>query len=170
MKTIREALNDKYGVDGATIAESIVFSSREAVYESVGSMGGVQFDNKAGLTLTTEDGLNFVVEGELNTMTEAQSLAFWGSADYVNSQFVVVFINAISADNPVVQQGWVNDKDSTDYKDPKSGSTAKGKILAITMGDTLRADLEGCYIWKCELTDGSVYTVDLTAQAAAVGA
>lgn len=135
----------------------------------VGYMGdNVAFDNPADLTLTTEDGQNFVAVGTLNKMTAEQATAF-GWPDYPDSQYISLYIKGLDADNPVVIQGWVSDKDSTDYQTQKSGSTDPGKILGVTMGEELRTDTNNCFVWKCELTDGSVYTVDLTAQAEAVG-
>lgn len=142
----------------------------ENIWSGIGLVGddNVAFENPSGLVITSSDGKNFSVIGELAEMTEEQSLAFWGSADYVGSRYLSFYIKDLSASNPVVTQGWVNDVESTTYKDQKSGSTDPGTVLALTLGSTLRTDLDGCYIWKCQLTDGEIYTVDLTAQAAAL--
>lgn len=152
---------------GNTIASAY---SGGNMWLGVGYMGAnVAFDNPSGLTLTSSDGKNFVVTGSLNKMTASQAEAF-GWPDYPDSQYISLYIKGLGPDNPVVIQGWVSDKDSTDYQTQKSGSTDPGKILAVTQGEALRTDTNNCFVWKCELTDGSVYTVDLTAQAAAVGA
>lgn len=136
----------------------------QAVYLGTGTMGGVQFTNDESLTLTTENGKDYKVEGTLSKMSAEQATAF-GWADYPDSSYIVFHVSSISESNPVVVQGWVNSIDSEGYKDSKNGSTKTGKILALTQGETIREDLAGCYIWKCELKDGSIYTVDLTAQA-----
>ena len=96
-----------------------------------------------------------------------QAAAFGGVSE--GALYISVKVNGISETNPVKEQGWVNAIDSTDYKVPNNGSTKVGKILAIsTDATTIRADLDGCYIWKVVLTDGNVYTLNLSSQAEAL--
>lgn len=137
----------------------------DPIFLDTNTMGEVEFGNPEDLTLETEDDKNYKAVGNLAEMTEEQSTAFWGDAQYAGSKYIAFKVRDISSENPVVIQGWVDSIESEDYKDSKTGSTAKGKNLAITLGETLRPELEGCYIWKCELTDGSIYTLDLTDQA-----
>ncbi len=139
-----------------------------AVHLSINTMGGVKFGNPSDLSLTTEDGINYKAVGSLSEMTAEQTTAFGWAEEYIGSRFISVWVKAISAENPVKIQGWVSSIDSEDYLASASGSTAKGKNLAISYGSSIRADLNGCYIWKCELADGQVFTVDLTDQASAL--
>lgn len=125
---------------------------------------GVSFTNPTDLVLTTEDGMNFKVEGELNKMSIEQANVFgWGEAG-AESKYLAIYIEEIGEDNPVVKSGWVDSIESEDYKDEKTGNTDPYYILAATAGEELRSELEGNSIWKVELTNGSVYTVDLTDQ------
>ena len=131
-----------------------------------GTMGGVQFPNDDSLRLDEVSEGNYKAVGDLASMTSEQAAA-WGASE--GALYITLKVKDISADNPVKAQGWVNAIESTDYKDPRSGSVNVGKILAISNdGKTIRADLEGCYIWKVVLEDGATYTVDLTDQAEAL--
>ena len=133
----------------------------EAVYLSTGTMSDVKFENTKGASLTTEDGENFKVVGDLTPMSADQATAF-GWAE--KSLFLSLKVKGISEDNPVKEQGWVSTADSTDYVDKKSDSTKTGKILAITNGESVRSDITNQYIWKVVLTDGKTYTVDFSDQ------
>lgn len=138
--------------------------TEEPVSLFTGTMGGVEFQNADTVTLTTEDGKNYTAVGNLTAMTAEQATAFGGVSE--GALYISVKVNGISETNPVKEQGWVNAIDSTDYKVPNNGSTKVGKILAIsTDATTIRPDLEGCYIWKVVLTDGNVYTLNLSSQA-----
>lgn len=150
-------------------AKTVTATGGNSMWLGVGLMGdNVAFDNPEGLTLTSSDGFNFTAEGELSAMTAEQAEAF-GWPGYSGSRYISLYIKALGADNPVSKQGWVSDKDSDDFQTSKSGSTDPGKILAVTMGEALRTDTNGCFVWKCILTDGQVYTVDLRAQASTYG-
>ena len=141
--------------------------AEEPVSLFTGTMGGVEFQNADTVTLTTEDDKNYTAVGNLTSMTAEQAAAFGGVSE--GALYISVKVNGISEDNPVKEQGWVNAVDSIEYKDKKTGSTKVGKILAIsTDATTIRTDLDSCYIWKVVLTDGNVYTLDLSSQAEAL--
>ena len=159
----------------------------EAVTLAAGEMGGIKFENADGVTISTTDGKNYTVNGDLETMTAAQAKAFAGleqadevGAWAVGSQYVALNIKA-GEDATRVRCGWVSednakkaaaDLDNTDFNDPKGEKAIDATysmILAITNGTAVRDEVKDTPVWRIEIKNGTsedvtVYTVDLSAQ------
>ena len=163
----------------------------EAVTLAAGEMGGIKFENAKGVTISTTDGKNYTVNGDLAEMTDAQAKAFAGleqTADVgawaVDSQYVALSIKA-GEDATRVRCGWVSeanakkaaadlkDADFKDLKSEKKIDATYSMILAITNGTTVRDEVKDTPVWRIEIKNGTseevtVYTVDLSAQIKAV--
>ncbi len=159
----------------------------EAVTLAAGEMGGIKFENADGVTISTTDGKNYTVNGDLETMTAAQAKAFAGlkqtdevGAWAVGSQYVALNIKA-GEDATRVRCGWVSednakkaaaDLENTDFNDPKGEKAIDATysmILAITNGTAVRDEVKDTPVWRIEIKNGTsedvtVYTVDLSAQ------
>ena len=159
----------------------------EAVTLATGEMGGIKFENAKGVTISTTDGKNYTVNGDLAEMTDAQAKAFAGleqtaevGAWAVDSQYVALSIKA-GEDATRVRCGWVSeanakkaaadlkDADFKDLKSEKKIDATYSMILAITNGTTVRDDVKDTPVWRIEIKNGdsedvTVYTVDLSAQ------
>ena len=159
----------------------------EAVTLAAGEMGGIKFENADGVTISTTDGKNYTVNGDLETMTAAQAKAFAGleqtdevGAWAVGSQYVALNIKA-GEDATRVRCGWVSednakkaaaDLENTDFNDPKGEKAIDATysmILAITNGTAVRDEVKDTPVWRIEIKNGTsedvtVYTVDLSAK------
>ena len=159
----------------------------EAITLATGEMTGIKFANADKVTISTTDGKNYTVNGDLATMTEAQAKAFAGleqTAEVgvwaVGSQYVSINIKA-GDDATRVRCGWVSeanakkaaselkDTDFGDKKDEKTIDANYSMILAITNGATVRDEVKDNPVWRIEIKNGNsddvtVYTVDLSAQ------
>ncbi len=160
----------------------------EAVTLATGEMGGIKFENAEGVTISTTDGKNYTVNGDLAKMKEAQAKAFAGlnqdaevGAWAVDSQYVALSIKA-GEDATRVRCGWVSEANAkkaaselnseTDFKDlkgEKAIDATYSMILAITNGATVRDEVKDTPVWRIEIKNGdsedvTVYTVDLSAQ------
>ena len=159
----------------------------EAVTLATGEMGGIKFENAKGVTISTTDGKNYTVNGDLAKMEKDQAKAFAGleqdaevGAWAVGSQYVSLSIKA-GEDATRVRCGWVSaenakkaaaDLKDADFKDPKSEKeidATYSMILAITNGTTVRDEVKDTPVWRIEIKNGdsedvTVYTVDLSAQ------
>ena len=164
---------------------------KDSVTLGTGTMKGIQFENPEGVTLSSDNNKDFTVEGTLAEMTEAQAKAFAGleqTAEIggwaVGSQFVSLRINA-GDDASRVRCGWVSKDDATkatlddsafqDKKGEKAIDADYGMILAITNGETVREEVKNNPVWRIEIKnagsdDVKIFTVDLSAQIAAVDA
>ena len=160
---------------------------KEAITLATGEMTGIKFENADKVTISTTDGKNYTVNGDLATMTEAQAKAFAGleqtaevGAWAVGSQYVSINIKA-GDDATRVRCGWVSeanakkaaselkDTDFGDKKDEKPIDANYSMILAITNGATVRDEVKDNPVWRIEIKNGNsddvtVYTVDLSAQ------